>query len=114
MVYSSSSDFLSNLVVLLIRLRNAGIDDGGLLMHLSEATAGSLSGVGHSTAYLDPGGYESVNNTRDVIPISDKYQGLPFAISLRQAMLSERSPPSKLRRLLRRRLGMTTRYVGAA
>jgi hypothetical protein len=47
----SSSDFLSNLLVLLLRLRNCGIPDGGLLAHLSEATAGSLSGVGHSTAY---------------------------------------------------------------
>ncbi|KAF6742553.1 hypothetical protein DFP72DRAFT_810885 [Ephemerocybe angulata] len=46
-----SSDFLSNLLVLLLRLRNSGIPDGGLLTHLSEGTAGSLSGVGHSTAY---------------------------------------------------------------
>ncbi|KDQ49460.1 hypothetical protein JAAARDRAFT_42879 [Jaapia argillacea MUCL 33604] len=46
-----SSDFLSNLLVLLIRVLNAGISDSGLLVHLSEATAGSLSGVGHSTAY---------------------------------------------------------------
>lgn len=48
---SSSSDFLSNLLVLLLRIRNAGLSDGGLLAHLSEATAGSLNGVGHSTAY---------------------------------------------------------------
>lgn len=47
----SSSDFLSNLLVLLLRIRNAGLSDGGLLAHLSEATAGSLSGVGHSTPY---------------------------------------------------------------
>lgn len=47
----SSSDFLSNLLVLLLRIRNANLPDGGLLAHLSEATAGSLSGVGHSTAY---------------------------------------------------------------
>ncbi|EAU87248.2 hypothetical protein CC1G_12689 [Coprinopsis cinerea okayama7 len=46
-----SSDFLSNLLVLLLRLRNSGIPDGGLIAHLSEATAGSLSGIGHSTAY---------------------------------------------------------------
>ncbi|CAL1697489.1 unnamed protein product [Somion occarium] len=46
-----SSDFLSNLLVLLIRIRNAGLSDSGLLAHLSEATAGTLSGVGHSTAY---------------------------------------------------------------
>ena len=41
----SSSDFLSNLIVLLFRIRNAGLDDGGLLAHLSEATAGSLTYV---------------------------------------------------------------------
>ncbi|KAH7107698.1 hypothetical protein BKA62DRAFT_143365 [Auriculariales sp. MPI-PUGE-AT-0066] len=53
----SSSDFLSNLLILLIRLRNAGIDDAGLIAHLSEATAGSVSGVGHSTAYEELGVY---------------------------------------------------------
>jgi len=46
-----SSDFLSNLLVLLIRILNSGLSDSGLLNHLSEATAGSLNGVGHSTAY---------------------------------------------------------------
>jgi len=46
-----SSDFLSNLLVLLIRVMNSGLSDGGLLNHLSEATAGTLSGVGHSTVY---------------------------------------------------------------
>jgi hypothetical protein len=51
--HPSSSDFLSNLLVLLLRLRNAGLDDNGLLAHLSEATAGSLNGIGHSTAYED-------------------------------------------------------------
>ncbi|KAF7339796.1 hypothetical protein MVEN_01896100 [Mycena venus] len=44
-----SSDFLSNLLVLLIRVLNAGLPDSGLIAHLSEATAGSLNGVGHST-----------------------------------------------------------------
>ncbi|KAH9837583.1 uncharacterized protein C8Q71DRAFT_796153 [Rhodofomes roseus] len=46
-----SSDFLTNLLVLLIRILNAGLSDGGLLIHLSEATAGTLSGIGHSTVY---------------------------------------------------------------
>ncbi|KAJ6519649.1 hypothetical protein C8R45DRAFT_29227 [Mycena sanguinolenta] len=46
-----SSDFLSNLLVLLIRLLNAGLPDSELIAHLSEATAGSLNGVGHSTVY---------------------------------------------------------------
>ncbi|KAJ1300778.1 hypothetical protein OPQ81_002421 [Rhizoctonia solani] len=49
----SSSDFLSNLLVLLLRVKNAGLDEHGLVTHLSEATAGSLSGIGHSTAYED-------------------------------------------------------------
>ncbi|KAF9511500.1 hypothetical protein BS47DRAFT_1486796 [Hydnum rufescens UP504] len=53
----SSSDFLSNLIVLLLRIRNAGLDDGGLLADLSLATAGSLSGVGHSSAYEEPATY---------------------------------------------------------
>lgn len=61
MYLRSSSDFLSNLLILLLRIRNAGIDDGGLLTHLSEATAGSLSGVGHSSAYLDGGAYTYVH-----------------------------------------------------
>ncbi|CEL56695.1 putative protein YML020W OS=Saccharomyces cerevisiae (strain ATCC 204508 / S288c) GN=YML020W PE=1 SV=1 [Rhizoctonia solani AG-1 IB] len=53
----SSSDFLSNLLVLLLRVKNAGLDEQGLVVHLSEATAGSLSGIGHSTAYEDLGPY---------------------------------------------------------
>ncbi|KAF8890949.1 hypothetical protein BD779DRAFT_1437942 [Infundibulicybe gibba] len=52
-----SSDFLSNLLVLLLRVLNSGISDSGLLAHLSEATAGSLNGVGHSTAYEELGTY---------------------------------------------------------
>ncbi|KAG1800582.1 hypothetical protein EV424DRAFT_1474831 [Suillus variegatus] len=52
-----SSDFLSNLLVLLLRIRNAGLSDGGLLAHLSESTAGSLNGVGHSTAYEETATY---------------------------------------------------------
>ena len=47
----SSSDFLSHLLVFLIRILNSGISDSGLIAHLSEATAGSLNGVGHSSAY---------------------------------------------------------------
>ncbi|KAF9032252.1 hypothetical protein BJ165DRAFT_777818 [Panaeolus papilionaceus] len=47
----STSDFLCALLVLLIRIINAGLPDSGLIAHLSEATAGSLSGIGHSAAY---------------------------------------------------------------
>ena len=56
----SSSDFLSNLLVLLIRIMNSGLSDSGLLAHLSEATAGTLSGVGHSSAYEELSSYSSV------------------------------------------------------
>lgn len=55
-----SSDFLSNLLVLLLRVLNSGISDSGLLTHLSEATAGSLNGVGHSTAYEELATYSYV------------------------------------------------------
>jgi hypothetical protein len=57
----SSSDFLSNLLVLLLRVMNVGLSDGGLLTHLSEATAGSLSGIGHSTVYEELATYSYVS-----------------------------------------------------
>ncbi|PVF92514.1 hypothetical protein CPB86DRAFT_791078 [Serendipita vermifera] len=79
----NTSDFLSNLLVLLLRLRNAGIDDGGLLTHLSEATAGSLSGVGHSSAYLDPGAYDLavrfLFETSDALGDEPKFEFEPFS-----------------------------------
>lgn len=52
-------DFLTSLIVFLLRLRNYGIPDHGLAVHLSEAVAGSLySGTqGHSTIYEDIGVY---------------------------------------------------------
>jgi len=53
----SSTDFLTNLIVLCLRLRDSGLTDGGLVVHLSEATAGSLNGVGHSTAYEEDACY---------------------------------------------------------
>ncbi|KAH9054761.1 hypothetical protein EDB87DRAFT_1676473 [Lactarius vividus] len=57
-----SSDFLSNLLVLLLRVMNVGLSDSGLLTHLSEATAGSLSGIGHSTAYEELSTYSLAVN----------------------------------------------------
>ncbi|KAH9019533.1 hypothetical protein EDB84DRAFT_1516906 [Lactarius hengduanensis] len=57
-----SSDFLSNLLVLLLRVMNVGLSDSGLLTHLSEATAGSLSGIGHSTAYEELATYSLAVN----------------------------------------------------
>lgn len=40
---------------------NSGLSDSGLLAHLSEATAGTLSGVGHSSAYEELASYSSVS-----------------------------------------------------
>jgi hypothetical protein len=39
---------------------NVGLSDSGLLTHLSEATAGSLNGIGHSTAYEELATYSCV------------------------------------------------------
>ncbi|KAI1320174.1 hypothetical protein EDD11_001778 [Mortierella claussenii] len=44
-------DFLTNLISFSLRLRNSGVDDHGVLVHLSEAVAGSIYGEGHSTIY---------------------------------------------------------------
>jgi hypothetical protein len=40
----SSTDFMINLIVFCLMLRNAGLDDQGLIGHLSEATAGAWRG----------------------------------------------------------------------
>ncbi|KAG0357175.1 hypothetical protein BG005_003839 [Podila minutissima] len=48
---SYQNDFLTNLISFALRLRNAGMDDFGVLVHLSEVVAGSLYGEGHSTIY---------------------------------------------------------------
>ena len=49
---------MTNLLSFAFMLRNAGIDDQRLVEHLSEATAGSLTGLGHSTPYEDKGCYD--------------------------------------------------------
>lgn len=46
-----TSDFLVNLVVFAMRLRNSGLGDHDLVYHISEALAGALTGVGHSKIY---------------------------------------------------------------
>ncbi|RIA88750.1 hypothetical protein C1645_694938 [Glomus cerebriforme] len=45
------NDFLTNLIVFAIKLRNAGILDHGLMVQLSEVVAGSMYGEGHSALY---------------------------------------------------------------
>ncbi|KAJ3333590.1 hypothetical protein HDU76_006331 [Blyttiomyces sp. JEL0837] len=47
-------DFLSHLIVFALRLRNSGISDKGLIVHLSEYLAGNVYGFGtqgHQTVY---------------------------------------------------------------
>ncbi|KAG8908770.1 hypothetical protein FRB99_003008 [Tulasnella sp. 403] len=112
----SASDFLSNLIVFLLRVRNAGLDDGGLITHLSEATAGSLSGVGHSTPYLNSHCYDLavryMFETSGVIPwalrgvISDPAVLSLFAseiAELRQAF-DDWTPKTSILKELRRKL----------
>ena len=48
---------MTNLLAFAFMLRNAGIDDQRLIEHLSEATAGSLTGLGHSSPYEEPACY---------------------------------------------------------
>ncbi|KAH8915758.1 hypothetical protein BT69DRAFT_1229574 [Atractiella rhizophila] len=48
-----SIDFIANLIVFALRLKNAGLDDHGLIFYLSDALSGSLTGVGHSTIYKE-------------------------------------------------------------
>ncbi|CAG8732656.1 15242_t:CDS:2, partial [Acaulospora colombiana] len=47
------NDFLTNLIVFAIRLRNAGIIDHGLIVQLSEVAAGPVYGEGHSALYTE-------------------------------------------------------------
>ncbi|KAF9435816.1 hypothetical protein BGZ76_005470 [Entomortierella beljakovae] len=46
-------DFLTNLISFSLRLRNSGVDDHGVLLHLSEVIAGSIYGKGHSSIYME-------------------------------------------------------------
>ena len=64
-------DFLSNLVILTLRIRNAGIGDHSLIAQISESLAGALSGVGHSTIYEEPSVYAlAVRYFFEVEPVS--------------------------------------------
>ena len=59
---SSSHDFILNVINLGMMILNAGLDDQGLISHLSEATAGAWRGMGHSSPYEDPGAYDLTVN----------------------------------------------------
>ncbi|PVU90391.1 hypothetical protein BB559_004671 [Furculomyces boomerangus] len=55
------SSFLTNLAIFSAKIRNAGISDYGLAIHLSSAIAGSIwsgSVSGHSTIYEEPNVYK--------------------------------------------------------
>lgn len=52
--FEASADFMTNLAVFTAKVRNAGLHPHGLDFHISEALAGSLMGVGHSTVYEEP------------------------------------------------------------
>lgn len=53
-------DFLTNLVVFCLSLKNAGLSDHGLLVYLSEFIAGSLvNDNSHSTIYEEPKVYQT-------------------------------------------------------
>ena len=54
--HNHSDDFLTNLTVFLIRVRNMGLSDHQVLVQLSDYMAGSLYGGGneHSTIYDEP------------------------------------------------------------
>lgn len=49
---------MTNLLCFAFMLRNAGIPDEHLIEHLSEATAGSLTGLGHSSPYEEPATFQ--------------------------------------------------------
>ncbi|KAI8085179.1 uncharacterized protein BX664DRAFT_266778 [Halteromyces radiatus] len=56
----SPDDFLINLIVFALRLRNAGLSDHGLLLHISDVLAGNLYAWegGHSTIYEETSVYK--------------------------------------------------------
>ncbi|ORZ22039.1 hypothetical protein BCR42DRAFT_319815 [Absidia repens] len=56
----SPDDFLINLILFALRLRNAGLSDHGLLLHISDVLAGNLYSWegGHSTIYEETSVYE--------------------------------------------------------
>ncbi|KAI8341398.1 hypothetical protein BC941DRAFT_347453 [Chlamydoabsidia padenii] len=56
----SPDDFLINLIIFALRLRNAGLTDHGLLLHLSDVLAGNLYSWegGHSTIYEETSVFE--------------------------------------------------------
>ncbi|KAI9493652.1 hypothetical protein BDB00DRAFT_821992 [Zychaea mexicana] len=78
----TDDDFLINLVVFALRLRNAGIPDHGLLIHVSEVLAGSI--------YAFEGGHSTIYEEVDVYMLAVRYLFDTPGLS----PLSTMSPPS--------------------
>ncbi|KAJ1676882.1 hypothetical protein EV182_007322 [Spiromyces aspiralis] len=97
-------DFLTNLIIFALRLRNGGVDDKGLLVHLSNVIVGTLWGStsgGHSTIYEEKAVYKlalrwlfystivskpiiissSLNSPSVIAPIIKTAQSLLFRVS---------------------------------
>ncbi|BGP23549.1 hypothetical protein Rt10032_c02g0714 [Rhodotorula toruloides] len=81
-----TSDFLANLIVFAIRLRNAGLSDHDLVYHVSEALAGALTGVGHSKIYEE----------EDVYKLAVRYQFETTHLTEPPTHLDTRSTPPSL------------------
>lgn len=79
-------------MVLLLRILNSGISDSGLLAHLSEATAGSLNGVGHSTAYEEIATYSYVVISRYIPSITELmflYSSCRYSLAVKYLFLTD-------------------------
>ena len=86
----SEDDFLMNLVIFGLKLRNAGIPDHGLLVHVSEVLAGSI--------YALEGGHSTIYEELDVYTLAVRYlfdtPGISPLIELQQQTVSTSIPRS--------------------
>ncbi|KAI9245364.1 hypothetical protein BDA99DRAFT_447900 [Phascolomyces articulosus] len=86
----SEDDFLINLVIFALRLRNAGIPDHGLLVHVSEVLAGSI--------YAFEGGHSTIYEEVDVYMLAVRYLFDTPGVSPLAQQQQKRQPPSSLPR----------------
>ncbi|KAI9279299.1 hypothetical protein BY458DRAFT_487940 [Sporodiniella umbellata] len=79
--FYSSDDFLVQLVVFALQLRNLGLSDHGLLVHLSEVLAGNIYVIegGHSTIYEELGVYMTA--------VKYMFESSPFGVFDRHTVL---------------------------
>jgi hypothetical protein len=85
----SQDDFLINLILFALRLRNAGLPDYDLLVHLSEVLAGSL--------YALEGGHSTIYEELDVYMTAVRYtfETAPFGKYVRTTVPKKESKPTK-------------------